>query len=72
MNKDPLSGAKARQARIGRPVLWILGISLVLALAYVIGVLLWAQTSLETKAPERSAVGSGAGEAPNPPYLPGR
>lgn len=67
MNDDRLSGAKTRQARLGRPVLWILGISLVLALAYVIGVLLWAETSLETSAPDRSVVGSGAGEAQNPP-----
>lgn len=59
MDKDRLSGARARQARIGRPVLWVLGVSLVLALAYVIGLLLWAETSLETRAPDPSVVGSG-------------
>lgn len=64
MNKDRVSGAEARQGRLGRPVAWVLGISLLLVIVVVAGLLLWGQIGpkQEANAPDRPVVGSGSGE----------
>jgi hypothetical protein len=63
---ERLTGVKARQGRLGRPVLWVLIGSLVLLAFYVIGLMTWMRTDLQERSEpaERPTVGGAATPAP--------